>query len=87
MSDLNKILKQNRDEYYGSKYSEHLTGSQKGSITSPERNFNERQQDNFEEKGFWRELDNEDYTKKQTFSKYSLNLFKVRRKKCFKEKN
>ncbi len=80
MSDLNKLLKQNRDEYYGSKYSEHLSGSQKGSITSPERNLNEKQQDNFEEKGFWRELDNEDYTKRQTFSNFLFN-FKARRKK------
>ena len=66
---LEDKMNEKRQDYFGSKYSEHVFGSKEGSITSPERNEAEKERDNFEEKGFWSEVDQEDYTKKQTYSK------------------
>jgi hypothetical protein len=58
-------LDERRQDYMGTKYSEHLGGS----ISKEEMERQKKENDEFAEKQFWRELDNEDYTKKQTFCK------------------
>ncbi len=60
--DLENKLGERREDYLGTKYSQHLGGS----ISQEEMDRQKKEHDNFEEKQFWRELDGEDYTKKQT---------------------
>ena len=65
-SQIVNKLNLNREDYMGSKYSEHLFGKSGGSVTKLE---SEKEKDEFTEKQFWRDVDSSgDYSKKQTLS-------------------
>jgi hypothetical protein len=68
-SPFSEKLQENRSDYYGSKYSEHLFGKSGGSVTDPNAVDNS---DDISTKQFWKDIDQEkdDYTKKQNLSKY-----------------
>ena len=79
-------LDEKRQDYMGSKYSQHLGGS----ISEEEMERQKKENDAFAEKQFWREIDNEDYTKKQTFCNFNffiLNMINMIKLISRKEKN
>ncbi len=57
-------LNENRNDYYGSKYSEHVFKD--GKVTDP--NSSNSNPEDFSAKQFWSDIDKEDYMKKQSLS-------------------
>jgi hypothetical protein len=73
--EIKEKMQQQRSDYYGSKYSEHVFGAVGGKVSKLEKDTTkEEEMEEFDAKHFWKDVnENEDnYKKKQTLSKSSL---------------
>lgn len=79
MSDdeFREKLKDNRNDYFGSKYSEHVFGSSGGKVSKLEKDTSkEEEMEAFDAKHFWKDVnENENnYMKKQTLTDKTKNV-------------
>lgn len=68
--NISERMQEKRSDYMGSKYSEHLFGQSGGKVSKLDAdNSKEEKMEEFSAQQFWKDVNENNYQKKQTLSK------------------